>query len=281
MKSYQYQILRFYPDIVVEEFVNVGIVLFVPDERKILARVVNNISRISSLFHGIDNRYIYKQLKIVDKWISTRGEELLNNLNYLEYNSIDKITSLILPANDSSLKFSNVRSGITENLTRTFDELYGRFISKYEKRSEHISKDDKAAWSEYKKVFEKYNIDQKLIKPDVKVKTRVDEFNFDFAWKNGVWNFYKPLSFDLSEEEYIREKTYRWAGITQELLTSELNFNLVYLALSPKVGDAVHLSKLILTKLNQVTDDKKISIVFEQNAEKFAENFKMELDKYK
>lgn len=280
MKNYQFQILKFYPDIVVEEFINVGLVLFVPEERKILSRIISNVSRISALFQGIDNRYIHKQLKIVDNWIETKGEKLLDSLSHAEYNSINKITSLILPPNDSSLKFSDMRSGITENIERTFEELYVRFITKYDKKGEHVSRDDKEAWIEYRKVFAKYDIDKKLVKPEFKVKTKVDEFDFDYAWKNGVWNFYKPLSFELADEENIKEKTYRWAGVTQELLTSSLKFNLVYLALSPKVGDSRHLSNLILAKLNQSSKDKNISIVFEEKAEEFAAKFKEEIDKY-
>ncbi len=280
MKTYQYQILRFYPDIVVEEFVNVGLVFFIPGERKIISRIIEHTTRISSLFHGIDNRHILKQLKIVDNWINSQGHELLNRLDNNDYTSIDKITKLILPANDSSLKFSDTRSGVTENTVRTFEELYKRFISKYEKRSEHLSKDDKAAWHEYKKIFEKYDIEKKLIKPEVKVKTKSDEFEFEYAWKNGVWNFYKPISFDLAEEEYIKDKMYRWAGITQELLTSNQNFNLFYLALSPKVGSSSHLSDLILSKLSQKEKNKNISIVFENEAESFAVKFKQTLDEY-
>lgn len=134
MKTYQYQILRYYPDIVVEEFVNAGLVFFIPEERKIISRIIEHTSRIGSLFHGIDNRYIHKQLKIVDNWINTQGQKLLNRLDNNDYSSIDKITELILPANDSSLKFSDIRSGVTENTERTFEELYIRFISKYEKK---------------------------------------------------------------------------------------------------------------------------------------------------
>ncbi len=278
MKTYQYQILRLYPDIVSEEFVNVGLIFFIPDDSEILSRIVEHTTRISSMFHGIDNRHIHKQLKIVDDWINIQGKELLNGLDNEDYNSIDKITKKILPANDSSLKLSDVRSGLTENTERTFEELYGRFISKYEKRSEHLSKDDKAAWHEYKKVFEKYDIDKKIIKPEIKVKTQSDEFEFDLAWKNGVWNFYKPLSFDLAIEEKIKDKMYLWAGITQELMTSDQKFNLYYLALSPKVGDADQLRDSILSKLNKKEEDKNISIIFENRAESFAKQVKHILD---
>jgi hypothetical protein len=39
-----------------------------------------------------------------------------------------------------------------------------------------------------------------------------DHVEFEHAWKNGAWHCYQPLSFDLSNEENIREKARRWAG---------------------------------------------------------------------
>jgi hypothetical protein len=36
--------------------------------------------------------------------------------------------------------------------------------------------------------------------------------DFEHAWKNGEWHCYQPLSFDLANEENIRDKARRWAG---------------------------------------------------------------------
>ena len=35
---------------------------------------------------------------------------------------------------------------------------------------------------------------------------------FEHAWKNSEWRCYQPLSFDLANEENIRDKARRWAG---------------------------------------------------------------------
>lgn len=47
MKTYQYQILQYRPDPVSGEFVNVGLVLFQPEERYLKGRVVGVISLLS------------------------------------------------------------------------------------------------------------------------------------------------------------------------------------------------------------------------------------------
>jgi len=43
---------------------------------------------------------------------------------------------------------------------------------------------------------------------------------FPQAWKNGVWNVYEALSFDLKRSESIRNKTYRWDSLTRFLADS-------------------------------------------------------------
>ena len=57
MKNYQYQILRYYPDVVAEEFINVGIVFFIPEERKLISKIIENSSRLGALYHGIDTKH--------------------------------------------------------------------------------------------------------------------------------------------------------------------------------------------------------------------------------
>ena len=54
MKNYQYQILRYYPDVVAEEFINVGIVFFIPEERKLISKIIDNSSRLSALYRYHD-----------------------------------------------------------------------------------------------------------------------------------------------------------------------------------------------------------------------------------
>jgi hypothetical protein len=43
---------------------------------------------------------------------------------------------------------------------------------------------------------------------------------FPQAWKNGVWNVYQPLSFDLKQGETIRNKAHRWESLTRFLAQS-------------------------------------------------------------
>ncbi len=40
----------------------------------------------------------------------------------------------------------------------------------------------------------------------------LDDVTFKHAWKNGKWNVYEPVSFDLADEDGIKRKAREWLG---------------------------------------------------------------------
>jgi hypothetical protein len=278
MKKYEFQILRYYHDVVTNEFLNVGIVFFVPEENYISSKTIENANRISAIFHGVDSRFVLKSIHGISNWLNEKAPELLSSFEKTNYSTLSSLTKKVLPPNDSSIKFSETISGVTANPERTFEDLYDRFIKRYESHHESKSRNDQDAWSEYKQYFEYYKINDKIQKPDIKIKTKSDEFEFDHAWKNGVWNLFKPVSFDLSDEINIKEKIYKFAGMTEELLTSESKFNLNYLALSPKLESDHNLTQLINQKLNRHSKKINVKIIFENEASNFVKQLTEEIN---
>jgi hypothetical protein len=59
---------------------------------------------------------------------------------------------------------------------------------------------------------------------------------FPQAWKNGVWNVYQPLSFDLKRSENIRHKAHQWESLTRFLAQSPENPK-IHLLLAAPGGD--------------------------------------------
>jgi len=275
MKNYEFQILQYRHDIVTKEFINVGIVMFIPEEKVVKAKVIDNVSRLSTFFHGIDSTYVRKIIHSIEKYLNIEGNSYLATLESATVSNLLDITYKVMPPNDAGLNFSESVFGITKDIERTFSELFARYVGKYEIHKEIKSRNDSDAWTEYKKYFESFKIAEKLTKPDIKVKTASDEFEFEHAWKNGRWNFYKPVSFDMTDEVKTKEKIYRFLGMTNELLTSQLSFNLNYLALSPK-NDSF---RSLLSKLDKSSNDNKIciKIIYENEAEIFARSVSEEI----
>ena len=40
----------------------------------------------------------------------------------------------------------------------------------------------------------------------------LDDITFKHAWKNGQWNVYEPVSFDLADSDGIKRKAREWLG---------------------------------------------------------------------
>jgi hypothetical protein len=77
MKKYEFQILRYYHDVVTNEFLNVGIVFFVPEENYISSKTIENSNRISAIFHGVDSRFVLKSIHGISNWLNEKAPELL------------------------------------------------------------------------------------------------------------------------------------------------------------------------------------------------------------
>lgn len=271
MKTFEFQILRYQHDLVTEEFVNIGVVVFQPDDKFLSAEVLSTYSRISHFFseaNGIDLLRSLKQFKSNINHISKQLGHL-----YQEHSNIESITSSILHIDNSSLYLTKPSKRLDINGDAAIDDLFNRFVTKYVDNYS-IPHDDKYVWKRvYKKYFDKYDVTKQL--GNHSVTTSNDIIEFDKAWKNGIWNCYQTLSFDLKREEAIKNKVYKWSGILGELETTRESINLYLLTTNPKKK---HLRKFISDKLSlNPTKNLKVNIVAEKDADNFAKQVKEEL----
>ena len=94
------------------------------------------------------------------------------------------------------------------------------------------------------------------------VKTKSDNFEFDKAWKNGIWHCYEPLSLELQTKDNIKDKVYRWAGKIQGIKQAEEKINLTLLtSLNPNYTDLKPFIREYLTSDFQNID---VELVFEE-----------------
>lgn len=276
MKPYQYQILRYYHDLATGEFVNLGIVVFEPESNYLQSKVVTRGQRISNFFLSNKGRLIISYARKISNAINNLGDELVNKIDFSKTRSIGLLTSKILPVDDSALQFSKPQNGISLDPDRALNELFDRLIAKYYLHESAQSKTDDDAWRfTYKKYFDQKNITHKLV--DHEVQTSNDRIKFDLSWKNGIWHIFKPISFDLVDDESIKNKVYKWSGVTDELQTAEEHYKLYFLALLPERLDP-KLTSFILKKLQSKGNTEIIS---ENNVDFFTDRLKAEMEVHK
>jgi Protein of unknown function (DUF3037) len=275
MKKYQFQIVRYIHDRITGEFVNVGIVIYMPETRFLKSKFINKFSRLSHFFVDLNGHSLLNALKHFDKEISVISNRISSNDIFESFSSIEEVTNSILTKDDSALECCSMNMGIDINGQAAMDDLFERLINKYNHETDKDFHNDKYVWRKiYKKHFDENGITGKL-KEHI-VHTDHDVIQFDKAWKNGVWNCYQTLSFDLKKTDSIKNKVYKWSGILSELENSNEKLHLYFLTVSPSRNRTI--KKFIEDTLKRQGKKIQVSIVTEKQAESFALSVKKEIE---
>lgn len=270
MKKFQYQIVQYIHDHFTSEFVNVGIIVYSPENNYLNCKFVNRPVRIKAMFPHANGRFIEKVLKSIEVNIRQRAKELGGLFSMPDH--LEKITSSILPQDNSAIQFTPVKYALDIELDAAVNDLYNQLVDKYmtaAKRNPSLSDSD--VWKEkYKEYFEQLNISNRLVKHTLH--TTNDSFEFDKAWKNEVWHCYQPVSFALQDKETVKDKVYRWYGRLKELQTSDEVVHLTFLTATSK--NHSDLNSFINEYLKFDERGLKTDIVKDKDAKKFATHVK-------
>src|SRR5579859_2937884 len=158
MTTIQYQILRYLPDRVSGEFVNLGIIAFDASTRTLKGRFINKIGKISGFFPHVNSRYLIKSVKTIQECSEEYATRMRLEFSFKEVKNLDEITKTILLKDDSALIFSEIKKTLDIHVDATVDDLFSRFVSAHlmEEEDEEVRK-DKEVWNKvYKKHFDDY-----------------------------------------------------------------------------------------------------------------------------
>ena len=276
MKTYEYQILRYSHDRITGEFVNVGILLFSSPDKFLQFRTIDRFKRLNEFFPDTDGRLIKKLLKRLEILTDQTVERISNELDLDNYNNIEIVSNSILPKDDSALYFSEPMKGLSLDFELTLADLFENIVTKHDKLKDKRSMSDDEVWRGiYKSHFDEKKITNNLVNHSIKTKN--DLFDFELCWKNDVWHVFKPISLELVDTSKIKSKIYHYNGLLNELITSEENIFINYLATKPKESKLIELmkEKLLLDESNI-----KTNIVFEDDADNFTTSLKSKMDSH-
>jgi hypothetical protein len=265
MKKYQYQILRYVHDQFTGEFVNLGVVVYSPEDLFLQVSVSQRYSRVTALFPDANGKFVSKLIKNFETSIKRVSKELSQLFRPSE--NLGAITRTILPQDDSSLMLTNVMYAIDIDLEIALKDLHHDLVEKYlDITSEQSLTDDDVWRKKYKSYFDNYHITNRLINHNVS--TRFNVFSFDKSWKNEIWHCYQPISFDLQSREAINNKVHKWSGILREMDTVKEKIHITFLATLS--NDYKKLNDFISQSLNQNSEFIKVNIILDSDAEMIA-----------
>jgi hypothetical protein len=275
MIPYTFSVLRYIHDSVTAEFVNIGVAVYSGDASFLRAKCTSQYGRITRMFARIDGERFKQQVRYIEEEVTDLGYKLRQRpFNFAELGTdLESLLKRVLPQDDSAIQFSACSFGVSADLTKSLQELYERYVERYASEQETSSRSDEEIWRVFRAPLENRNLTsalapKKIIAPDY-------DYDFQAAWKNGVWQLYEPVSFDLIEPNSLLEKANRWVGRSASLAESEEKFKIYILVGAPRnsrLDDTFRKAIHILQKM--VTDTE---LVMEREAERFAADLERQM----
>jgi hypothetical protein len=191
------------------EFVNVGLVMHVPEQGRLLAKTRSTMGRLRGVFPDLDRPAFNRAMANVRHGFRRIAKRKTGDGLFRADGKLMSFAREVVPADDSSLQWSAAGGGFTTNVQETFDRLYAQFVAKYDGKSRHRRTDDEI-WRPVMVKLEERKIAIEL--QEKVIAGALDDVTFKHAWKNGRWHVYEPVSFDLAESESIKAKAREWVG---------------------------------------------------------------------
>lgn len=277
MQTFEYQILRYMPDRVNGEFLNLGIVIFQAEGAQIEYKLISKAGRISEVFPGTNSRFLLKTIEQLKVNLGHIKSQQTNKLSLEPIGSVDALTRKVLPKDDSALIFTCTEKTLDVSIEAAISYLYKRLISIHQNTEEKEIRQDKEVWTKvYKKYFENAGITNHLRQHIVR--TKYDEFNFDHSWKNGHWNFFEPIALNHNKKEQVKNKVYKMAGKIDSLSKSDENLHLYLLSILPAENDLIEFVNEMLT--SKSNSNLKVEIITQDNIAKMTSDLRKEIDNH-
>ena len=131
MNTIQYQVLHYLPDSVSGEFANLGVVAYDAGERSFSSEFINCTDRIVMFFPGVAGNYLQKLIKQINQQLVELEETWLTNSHMDRALSIESFTAAVLPVDDSSLAFSEIKRALDHSSRAAVNDLFERIVRKW------------------------------------------------------------------------------------------------------------------------------------------------------
>ena len=207
-QSYSYVVLRYVHDPVADESVNVGVMVHVSSTNFLKARTRTTIGRLRKFFPDLDGEAFKRAMRNIETGVDRAANEAFSTPLFPIPN-VESIARIVLPNDDSGLRWSRVGVGLTDNPAVTLEKLFQRFVARHDEATDKRRGDDDV----WRPIFHKlsaYKIADRFEQKTIH--GSVDEITLKHAWKNGIWHAVEPISLDLSDSESVKTKARRWLG---------------------------------------------------------------------
>ena len=219
--SYLYTALRYEHDVRTEEFLNVGVLFWVPESGFIEFVHTRHSHRLAGAFGDVNAAEIINSLyELKSKLISLD----LPKSRTGSHEDLMSIAHRALPPDDSSFKWSSPSAGFAPDPRATLERVFQRLVTRYERRPEKRVRGDRELWRNLEARLRPQGVLKYFSQKTIRAPLR--PYRFDHVWQNELAHVIVPIALDGADETAIADKAIKWAGQITDLQRAQEWFRL-------------------------------------------------------
>lgn len=223
MTPYQFAVLRYVHRFSSGERLNVGLVMWCPEQYTLLTFVSRRFRRMSVIFPGFDSevyramgKRLRQQFTSMEQRIQNRQPMLFEAPGERERKTrqLEELALLLpelVPLDASCFQWSDIMWGITDDPEARFAALKQEFVTQYERAEVTKRYDEDRLWGAIRSALEEAQL-MELVTPDFELGDERYQYRFRSGWQNGIAQVLEPISFDYHEQSRILDKANKWFG---------------------------------------------------------------------
>ena len=222
MKPYRCRILRYVHDVPKGEFVNIGVVMWIPEHSRLIFRLNEQHRRISGFFKNFDGIGYSQMLRNLQRSFKKIASELQKPpLTTDTPKNTFEVFNLLVREDTSTFQWSQVISGISTNPEDRLNRLFEEFVTFHEslgRRRSPRPRNERMIWKTVHQALQVHDLADH-VETDITMKSASFEHSFKVGWTNGIRQVLEPISLGLRNPEEIIDKAHTWSGRLLNLST--------------------------------------------------------------
>ena len=206
MTSYYCRVLRYVNNIFTHEFVNIGLMMWIPQYEQIIFDATTRYERISQFFDNFDGRIYRQRIHNLHESCS-RLDSDLGTLRLHEENP-SQVFYKLLPKDFSCFQWSSPIAGICSIPEQRFEQLFNKYVgvSKTHTRTEYDT-----IWGVVRDELKKHDLYNR-VQLDFTMQAANVDWPFKISWNNGIRQVLEPIPLAFQRPAKIIDNANIWSG---------------------------------------------------------------------
>lgn len=213
MTSYQFVVIRYVHNAATQEFANVGLIMWLPEEGKVTWRITDHYSRFSDFFRDFKGGSYREVVRLAQRRLSSIAGPSRVGENEQLFESAGKdlksFLEQVVQKDASALQLSRVMAGVTKDVSLRFDRLFAEFVE--QATTGRARKDESAILNAIESKLRQAGLLRQL-ETKVQVSSPDYAYKFKLGWTNGTRQVLEPISLDYKAPNDVVDKANTWSG---------------------------------------------------------------------